>query len=500
MKVLLMFADREFSMDTPLPENAGELMADLDLDTLLHSMARKDTFLYNVSKSVLLSSVQDRASILYRQAVLADCLAQPHIPRNLYSLTLETLETKRKNWFGVYTTTPSTIFHSSVRMLGMYVPYLERLRAMADEYGRDCTSPGFRRLFSMIQDELRDSRLAQIRKVLQNLSNHRDITFSARLGRGNEVVDQVLRKPPRSNRTPWSRFFAPPAPSYTFSLDPHNDGALKSLNAFRERGLYSSAETLARTADHIDAFFTQLRLELAFYIAALNGADDLRALDEPLCFPDPLDPSSPESPTLNGSALYNPCLSLRSKKRSVGNDISGQGKNLIIITGVNEGGKSTLLRTLALAQLMTQAGLFAPGRSFSTDIRSGLFTHFRRKEDRTMQSGKLDEELVRLDRLADQMDPRSLIFFNESFAATNEREGSELARQIVGALLEAGIKVVFVTHLYSFAVSCGADFGGQVLYLRAERQKEGQRTYTMVEGPPLSKSHGEDLYRRVFGE
>jgi DNA mismatch repair ATPase MutS len=98
------------------------------------------------------------------------------------------------------------------------------------------------------------------------------------------------------------------------------------------------------------------------------------------------------------------------------------------------------------------------------------------------------------------MDPRSLIFFNESFAATNEREGSELARQIVGALLEAGIKVVFVTHLYSFAVSCGADFGGQVLYLRAERQKEGQRTYTMVEGPPLSKSHGEDLYRRVFGE
>ncbi len=47
--------------------------------------------------------------------------------------------------------------------------------------------------------------------------------------------------------------------------------------------------------------------------------------------------------------------------------------------------------------------------------------------------------------------PQALILFNESFAATNEREGSEIARQIVSALLEKPNKVVFISHQYDFA-------------------------------------------------
>ena len=68
-----------------------------------------------------------------------------------------------------------------------------------------------------------------------------------------------------------------------------------------------------------------------------------------------------------------------------------------------------------------------------------------------MKSGKFDEELGRMSDIVDLIAPHSLLLFNESFAATNEREGSEIARQIVTALLERPNKVAFVSHQYAFS-------------------------------------------------
>ena len=68
-----------------------------------------------------------------------------------------------------------------------------------------------------------------------------------------------------------------------------------------------------------------------------------------------------------------------------------------------------------------------------------------------MKSGKLDEELSRMSSIIDNVTLNSIVLFNESFASTNEREGSEIARQIVLALVEKGIKVFDVTHLFDLA-------------------------------------------------
>jgi DNA mismatch repair ATPase MutS len=90
------------------------------------------------------------------------------------------------------------------------------------------------------------------------------------------------------------------------------------------------------------------------------------------------------------------------------------------------------------------------------------------------------------------------VLFNESFAATNEREGSEIARQIICALLEKRIKVFFVTHLYEFAQSFYNKKMETFIFLRAERRPDGRRTFKLIEGEPLPTSYGEDLYQRIF--
>jgi DNA mismatch repair ATPase MutS len=115
-----------------------------------------------------------------------------------------------------------------------------------------------------------------------------------------------------------------------------------------------------------------------------------------------------------------------------------------------------------------------------------------------MRSGKFDEELSRMNDIVNIVTPRALILFNESFAATNEREGSEIAGQIVSALLEKPNKVIFVSHQYDFAHGFYRKHLDSALFLRADRQEDGRRTFKLIEGEPLGTSYGEDVYREVF--
>ena len=168
------------------------------------------------------------------------------------------------------------------------------------------------------------------------------------------------------------------------------------------------------------------------------------------------------------------------------------------MTGANQGGKTTFLRSFGLAQLMMQCGMFAPADRLHANVVDGIFTHFKREEDATMKSGKFDEELSRMNDIVDILPPYALILFNELFAATNEREGSEIARQIVSALLERAHKVAFVSHQYDFTHGFCAKRLDSALFLRADRRDDGRRTFKLVEGEPLGTSFGEDVYHEIF--
>jgi DNA mismatch repair ATPase MutS len=185
--------------------------------------------------------------------------------------------------------------------------------------------------------------------------------------------------------------------------------------------------------------------------------------------------------------------------RFEGEDVDADGKQLVVITGANQGGKSTFLRSVGLAQLMMQAGMFVGAEAFSANTCAGVFTHFKREEDPTMTRGKLEEELQRMSEIADSIRPTSLLLCNESFASTNEREGSEIGRQVVGAMTEAGVKVFYGTHLFDLAHGFYRQELETGLFLRAERLPDGRRTFRLLDGEPLPTSYGPESYRRIFG-
>jgi DNA mismatch repair ATPase MutS len=199
------------------------------------------------------------------------------------------------------------------------------------------------------------------------------------------------------------------------------------------------------------------------------------------------------------AGLYDVCLFLTLGQKVVGSALAAGNIDLAVITGANQGGKSTFLRSIGLAQLMMQSGMFVPAESFCANLCDAIFTHYRREEDTTMTSGKLDEELGRMSAIVDHMKPNALLLFNESFAATNEREGSEIARQIVSALVAKRIKVFFVTHLYTLARGFYDKGMTNAVFLVAERRADGERTFRIIEGEPSQTSYGDDVYDRIFG-
>lgn len=495
MKSHLMHPRKDFDIEAPLPPNVQELIKDLELDTLFKAMAEGDDFVYEVSKRALLQSSPDRETIVFRQAVLSDFMENPLILKSIYGITIESQEAKRNNWFGFFHGSPASILHGALDVLNEYLPLVTKLRDLPDSIGCTLRSEGLKRFFAMLKEELNEEYVHELWDHILYCRFADGVEINARLGDGNEGTDHYLSRDYSIRGGFFRKILKKKGKSYSFSIHPHDDAGVKALDALRTRGILKAANALAQAADHIESFLKLLQAETAFYIGCLNLHDTLKRIGLPFCFPLALQAGEHHT---KFTGLYEICLALHTKGSVVGNDLSAEKNSLTIITGANQGGKSTFLRSIGLAQLMMHCGMFVPATSFEADICSGVFTHYRRKEDREMKSGKFDEELGRMSIIADQIAPHSLILFNESFAATNEHEGSEIARQIIKALMERGIKVFFVTHLYAFAESFIAESRDDVVFLRAERKEDGKRTFRILPGRPSPRSYGEEVYYKVF--
>ena len=513
MRALLMYRDRDFDPNDSLRHdvtyanrngdpwqeltpNQLALIQDLELDTPLHAMAGDDEFLFEVAQKALLSGVgNDLGTILYRQDALKDCLKNPAVVKEVYDLTVEAIEKTRRTWWELSSHFAPSVLYSALSLLETSIGMLTKLKGIVEEQAGRFDSEAFRALFATIRTELGDEYLASAQNHLTELRFRKGVLLSAELGEWNEIANVVLRKRSKQKRNWLDRILDRVSSEYTFYLADRDEAGAEILSRIQYQGISGAAVVVAQSADHVVRFFKMLRAELAFYIGCLNLHNRLLSQGEPLCFPTPVSAGARRHCF---SGLYDVCLSLNMGRRVVGNAVEADGKSLVIITGANQGGKSTFLRSIGLAQLMMQCGMFVGAEAFSAGLCTALFTHYKREEDASMNRGKLDEELARMSDIVDHLQPNSMVLFNESFAATNEREGSEIAKQIVSALLERRIKVFYVTHLYYLARALFEEERADAVFLRAERNPDGKRTFRMMEGEPLDTGYGEDLYRQIF--
>ena len=492
-----MYRDQDFLLSGDLPWGSDTLIEDLELNTLFSAMCAGDAFLLDVARKAVMTSLHDPEQIIYRQDVLRDCMANATTVRVLYGIAMEAIEIEKKSYFGFFNRYPAAILNSARELMQAFIAVLVKLREVADHAASDFRSEGFTDFFSMIQRELGDDYFETLKEHLKELQFRHGTLISAGLGKGNKGISYVLRKPNELDRNLLKRLFQRRPRSLTFQIAERDEAGARALSELHARGINLVADAVAQSADHVLSFFRMLRTELGFYMGCLNLGNVLDAKGQRVCYPQPA-PVTERRHTFAG--LYDICLSLRLQTAIVPNGIDADGADLVVITGANEGGKSTFLRSIGLAQMMMQAGMTVGAETFQANVCESQFAHYKREEDASMTSGKFDEELVRMNEIADHVRPNSIVLFNESFASTNEREGSEVARQIVLALLERHVKVFFVTHMYEFAHGLYETMKTGAVFLRAERREGGERTFRVSPGEPLETSYGEDLYQQIFTE
>ena len=488
-----MHPDRDFDARSPSPEDLAENFQDLALEVLLNVAARRDRYLFAVMSAAFAGAwANDVATIRYRQDILRDCLAAPSIVRRLYAIASEPFSRERSWNFNLYKQSASAMVASGVRTLQNCLDVLGRVRDTCSANRGRFSSKGFGQLVDTLERDLDDDYLEAARSDLRNLTFRKGLLLSAQVGDGGRGVATMLRKPQPRDLSWLRRGLFPGAQSFTLQLAPRDDAGAQAFGELQSRGLVLISDAIYQSAEHVLAFIRALRTELVFYVGCLNLKERLDQIGESIAFPEVGDGAR----KFQCRDLRDVCLALTMGRRVVGNDVDANGKTLVIITGANRGGKSTFLRSVGLAQAMTQCGLFVTAEAFSSSLHTGLFTHYKREEDRTMRSGKFDEELVRMSTIADRVRRGALVLFNESFAATKEREGAEIARQIVSALLGNDVTVFFVSHMYEFARSFLNDL--RAAFLRAERGEDGVMSFRLVEAKPLPTSFGGDLYQRIF--
>ncbi|MBI2852611.1 MAG: DNA mismatch repair protein MutS [Chloroflexi bacterium] len=496
MKVYLMYKDRDFDLEQNAPWNGPELIQDLQLAPISSAMANDDEFLHRVAQSALLSGFGNGPDVIfYRQAVLRDCLKNPFVVKRLYELAVSVIgDRKVSHWAAGLANSPWSILFRAVESLQVFLGTLKTLKSVADQDAGKFESEGFKEFFARIKGEISSEYLEEIEGHLWELSLRDEVLIGAQLGKGNRGSNYVLLK--SNNQKKWiQRVFSRGPRAYTFRINDQDETAIRKLGELRNRGINSVANATAQSVDHVLNFLVTLQTELAFYLGCVNLHERLAELGEPTCFPVV---AAVGERIFSSEGLYDISLALSMGQQVVANDINADSKSLIIVTGANKGGKTTFLRSVGLSQMMMHCGMFVPARSFCANLCTGLFTHFKRKEDVSMESGKLDDELSRMSQIADHLSAHSLVLLNETFAATNEIEGSEIARQIVAAMIERQVKVIFVSHLYQFAHELYEARTNEALFLRAERKTDGTRTYRLTNGEPLDTSYGVDLYNRIF--
>lgn len=506
MKPHLLYPDRDFDLDSPLPPEAAALTQDLELRVLFGVMGGEDELLRQAAEHGLLGAgCTDPQYIIYRQATLRDALAHPALVQELFALAGQALLQEKSAYRSVFSRFPESRMKRAILALSALLPTLHRLREIglgqsSSGEGSSFTSPAFQRLFAHWVEIFDDAFFAQVDAHIAFLKLADGALISARLDHNCRATAHVLRAPRGKPRNWLQRLlqrYRHRRDALQFAVGYRDEAGTRALTQLRNQGIRRCADALADGVDQLTAFFAQLQRELAFYLGAMRLNARIDELGLPLVFPQ-------AQPVQGGicevRGLYDINLALQSGHAVVGNDLVMSGKALVLVTGANQGGKSTFLRSFGTAQLLMQAGLCVPASQFSASVCTGVFTHFRREEDRDLRSGKLNEELSRMSELIGHLRPNTLLLMNESFAATNEREGSEIAAEILRALGEHGVRVIFVTHLYAFASARYAERRADTLFLRAQRESDGGRTFRLEEGEPLPTAYGQDLYQRIFQE
>lgn len=475
-----------------------DIVKDLNLEILFKTMAREDFFIAEKARRVMMIPLTTPEEILYRQEVVRDFRRQDVTLEDLYACA----ERQQKALRIYKEEMKSNRAKSTKRTSGLLetLNYLQqgqeellKIRAILLQKQENWQSEGVQALLQRLKDlplESINERLKEADSLITGCEAGYTFQFGGGLKIDNAVLN-YLRPAADGKKSGLESFYV--------KFLKRNAILIGSDISLREDITHLAEETLAQLIaifqpylQRMMKFFEHYCEEIAFYMGVVRFMKRMEPLFITMMMPTPLPQGTTDTAFEN---LYELSMAVYAQKKPVGNSLRLQDNRMTLITGANQGGKSTFLRSYGIAQVLMQCGMPVPASKFSAPVYPQIFTHFTRSEDEQLSNGRLSEELQRMSNMVEKAVPNSLFLLNESFASTTEKEGSKIAEGILNAFYEKNITTMMVTHLYQLAKKKYEEAKPGSHFLVAERTENGTRTFKMLVGEPTYTSFGTDLFK-----
>ncbi len=515
------------------------LPTEFENDLMLSALAEQ-LMPHNQYKMVaLLSELSTDAEVIrYRQEILQDLLDIPQVSATLQKV-INTMITNDKT--GIYKlSTPDsfTVLDSAVKAFEAYVECTEMLHRLYLSKGQEVKSEGIKRLFMFFEEkyngkhfnklkketeELRDALTGKIRSATVAINFDENLTpvsfgllgYSDKLFEGQGTVfDRIIslgakNKDNKVMKDLHQRFDEKQQP------DAVTPQLLIDRAIFKE--LDSATSKYVKAVDSVMEEYRAIGFEeicnidyqLQFYMGAVDMIENVRSKGLNMCRPEIL---PMENRTAEIRGLFDPIyfreanaynLKNADKKSVITNDIAFDDEaGFYVLTGANNGGKTTFIRAVGICQIMAQAGLYVPAEYAKLSLVDCVYTHFPKEEQVGIDTSRFTTEIKEFKAISECISKYSLLLMNESIQSTTPSECVDIASQLMRIFCIMGVHGVFATHLNELASTAEKINSEPDIRTKAQsivvtvNTETGERQYKIKKGLPTATSFAGTIFKK----
>jgi DNA mismatch repair protein MutS len=461
-----------------------DFFVDLNLDQVFGSMtAGREQY---ELKPFLYSPLREAAAVRYRHEVLRD-LEKRDVLEAVTGFA-EAMVRMREHLGQVQK------LHKGLQKQAWFLDaveiYCKAVRSLAEDLvQRDVTSRGLRGLRDYLADYTVSERIASLAAETQALKDGlAGVRYAVRINGSRVTVSRYEGQADYSVEVEqtFAKFQQGAVKSYLVKLADfvemdHVEAQILDRVAQLHPDVFGPlADYCVRQGDYVDATIGRFDREVQFYLAYLELIARFRAAGLPFCYPQ----VSVESKEVAAGDSFDIALANKlvpDRGTVVGNDFHlEEPERIIVVSGPNNGGKTTFARTFGQLHYLASLGLLVPGRQARLFLADRIYTHFEKEEDIETLRGKFEDELVRVHDILEQATSNSIIVMNESFTSTTLNDALFVGTEMVQQILELGALGVYVTFVDEIASLSEATVS---MVSQIVPENPAERTFKVVRKP-----------------
>lgn len=252
--------------------------------------------------------------------------------------------------------------------------------------------------------------------------------------------------------------------------------------------------------------------QMSFYIGAKRIIDAVRARGLDMCRPKYL---KMEERRLDAKGVFDlsfytqmvssdPMGSLKDKIITNDCTMDDNGR-FFVLTGANNGGKTTYTRAIGIIQVMAQAGIYVPCSSCEISPVDFIYTHFPKEEEVGLNTSRFTQECKQFKVTVDNATRYSMLLLNESIQSTTPTECVFIATELTKIFRCIGVRGVYATHLLELAKNLdklNAEVEGDTklvsIVTTVDTTADNKRLYRIVKSAPQEFGYAQTIYKK-FG-